>query len=235
MQLFYNPDISESSHSIDFSKEESKHIIKVLRRSEGDQLQITNGQGWLFDAQIAVADPKKCSAQIISKTKQAERNYKLHMAVAPTKLNDRFEWFLEKATEIGLTSITPMSCANSERKVIKLERYHKIIVSAMKQSMQCYLPQLNPLTPFKTIVNQNKKGKKFMAHCHDNLDRQSIKDHLSPGQDVTLLIGPEGDFDVKEITMALQEGYIPITLGNTRLRTETAAITACHSVAFINQ
>ena len=143
MQLFYNPDIQEITTTFTFNKEESKHIVKVLRKSVGDVLQITNGKGWLFDAEITVADIKKCQANIGNTAKQPKKDYKLHLLVAPTKMTDRFEWFLEKATEIGIDTITPILCDHSERKVIKLDRFEKILQSAMKQSLQCYLPVMN--------------------------------------------------------------------------------------------
>jgi len=158
----------------------------------------------------------------------------VHLAVAPTKMNDRYEWFLEKATEIGIDSITPIICDHSERKVIKPERFEKIIQSAMKQSLQCYLPKLNPVLTFKEFMKHEIPGQKLIAHC-EALKRQSFKSKILAKNDVTILIGPEGDFSVKEIEMALQHDYIPVTLGETRLRTETAAIAACHSVAFINE
>ena len=234
MQLFYNPDIHEATSSFTFDKEESKHIVKVLRKSVGDVLHITNGLGWMFDAEIINADIKKCQANISNAKQHPKREYKLHLAVAPTKMNDRFEWFLEKATEIGIDTITPILCDHSERKVIKLDRFEKILQSAMKQSLQCYLPTINELTPFNNFVNQDFEGQKYIAHCEDS-DRKSLKNQLKPDQDIVILIGPEGDFSVKEIETALQHNYIPVTLGNTRLRTETAAIAACHSVAFVNE
>lgn len=234
MQLFYNPDIHEATSSLTFDKEESKHIVKVLRKSVGDVLHITNGLGWMFDAEIINADIKKCQANIINARQHPKREYKLHLAVAPTKMNDRFEWFLEKATEIGIDTITPILCDHSERKVIKLDRFEKILQSAMKQSLQCYLPTINELTPFNNFVNQDFEGQKYIAHCEDS-DRKSLKNQLKPDQDIVILIGPEGDFSVKEIETALQHNFIPVTLGNTRLRTETAAIAACHSVAFVNE
>jgi len=234
MQLFYNPDIHEATSSFTFDKEESKHIVKVLRKSVGDVLHITNGLGWMFDAEIINADIKKCQANISNAKQHPKREYKLHLAVAPTKMNDRFEWFLEKATEIGIDTITPILCDHSERKVIKLDRFEKILQSAMKQSLQCYLPTINELTPFNNFVNQDFKGQKYIAHCEDS-DRKSLKNQLKPDQDIVILIGPEGDFSVKEIETALQHNFIPVTLGNTRLRTETAAIAACHSVAFVNE
>jgi 16S rRNA (uracil1498-N3)-methyltransferase len=234
MQLFYNPDIQETTSSFIFDKEESRHIIKVLRKSVGNILKITNGKGWLFDAEITNADIKKCQVKISNAKKQPKRNYNLHLAVAPTKMNDRFEWFLEKATEIGIDSVTPILCDHSERKIIKSDRFEKIMQSAMKQSLQCYLPKLNELTPFSSFVSKVTKGQLFIAHCEET-DKKSLKTELQPKQDITILIGPEGDFSVKEIEMALHHNFIPVTLGNTRLRTETAAIAACHSVAFVNE
>jgi len=234
MQLFYNPDITENTTEFSFNKEESKHIVKVLRKSVDQTLQITNGNGWLFTAQITAADIKKCVVQIMDKKLQVKKNYSLHLAVAPTKMNDRYEWFLEKATEIGIDSITPIICDHSERKIIKPERFEKIIQSATKQSLSCYLPKLNPAIAFKDFIKQDFSGMLFIAHCEET-DRKSLKNELKPKQDITILIGPEGDFSVKEIEQALQSHFIPVTLGETRLRTETAAIVACHSVAYTNE
>lgn len=234
MQLFYNPDITEEASQIIFPKEESKHIIKVLRKTEGDILHITNGSGWLFTAKISMADIKNCVATIITKKEQVKRNYKVHLAVAPTKMNDRYEWFLEKATEIGIDTITPIICDNSERKVIKIDRYEKILLSAMKQSLSCFKPTLNNAISFKEFIGNTFTGQKFIAHCEET-EKKSLKNELKLNQDIIILIGPEGDFSVKEIEMAINNKFIPVTLGNTRLRTETAAIVACHSVAFVNE
>jgi 16S rRNA (uracil1498-N3)-methyltransferase len=234
MQLFYNPDITENTKEFSFNKEESKHIVKVLRKTVDQTLQITNGNGWLFTAQITVADIKNCVVHIIDKKLQAKKNYTLHLAVAPTKMNDRYEWFLEKATEIGIDSITPIICDHSERKIIKPERFEKIIQSATKQSLSCYVPKLNPAIAFKDFIKQDFSGHLFIAHCEET-DRKSLKNELQPKQDITILIGPEGDFSVKEIEQALQSHFIPVTLGETRLRTETAAIVACHSVTYTNE
>lgn len=234
MQLFYNPNISENDTSFSFDKDESRHIVKVLRKKTGDKLNITNGKGWLFTAELTLADLKHCSVNIISKALQPKRDYNLHLAVAPTKMNDRYEWFLEKATEIGINEITPIICDHSERKFVKTERFEKIIQSAAKQSLQCYLPKLNTATAFKTFVNQEISGNKFIAHCEE-ADKKTLKSQLKSKTDCTILIGPEGDFSIKEIEMALQHNFIPVTLGKTRLRTETAAIVACHSVAFVNE
>ena len=234
MQLFYNPDITESTTQFSFPKEESKHIVKVLRKNVGDIVHITNGNGWLFIAEITIPNINKCIATMVSKSLQPKRAYRLHLAVAPTKMNDRYEWFLEKATEIGIDSITPIICDHSERKIIKPERFERILQSAMKQSLNCYLPKLNDAITFKDFFKQDFSGDLFIAHCEET-DRKSLKQELKPKQNTTILIGPEGDFSVKEIEQALQNNYIPVTLGETRLRTETAAIVACHSVAFINE
>lgn len=234
MQLFYNPDIDENSTSFSFSREESKHIVKVLRKSVDDELHITNGLGWLFTAKIEFMSSSKCTARVISKEKQPERDYKLHLAVAPTKMNDRYEWFLEKATEIGIDTITPIICDHSERKVIKVERFERILQAAMKQSLSCYKPKLNGAIAFKAFIDNKFKGDLFIAHCEDTA-KKLLKQQLKAKTNVTILIGPEGDFSVKEIEMAMANKFIPVTLGGTRLRTETAAIVACHSVAFVNE
>ena len=234
MQLFYFKDINPTSTSFSFDKEESKHIIKVLRKKESDILFVTNGLGFLFKTEIALASDSKCTCTIISFEEQQRSNYHLHLAVAPTKMNERYEWFFEKATEIGIHEITPIICDHSERKVIKRERFDKILLSAMKQSNQYYLPKFNDAIAFKDFVKKEVTGQKYIAHCEE-LEKKSFKNTLIPNQDVTLLIGPEGDFSVKEIQLALQNKYIPVTLGDTRLRTETAAIVACHSVVFSNE
>ncbi len=234
MQLFYNSNISENDTSFNFDKDESRHIVKVLRKKTGDVLHITNGKGWLFIGELTLTGVKHCSVNISSKALQDKRSYNLHLAVAPTKMNDRYEWFLEKATEIGVETITPIICDHSERKVVKTERFEKIIQSAMKQSLHSYLPKLNAPIAFKDFISQPFSGQKFIAHCEET-DKKSLKSQLQDHKDCVILIGPEGDFSVKEIAIALQHNFIPVTLGTTRLRTETAAITACHSVAFANE
>ncbi|WP_336069685.1 16S rRNA (uracil(1498)-N(3))-methyltransferase [Mesoflavibacter sp. CH_XMU1404-2] len=234
MQLFYNLDISEKSNTFSFPKDESRHIVKVLRKKTGDTLHITNGKGYLFTAEITIADQKNCVVNIINSEFKKPTDYKLHLAVAPTKMNDRYEWFLEKATEIGITSITPIYCDHSERKKIKTDRFEKILQSAMKQSLHLYLPILNEPISFKDYINQDFSGDLFIAHCEET-DKKSLKNEIKPNTETTILIGPEGDFSVNEIETAIKNKFIPVTLGNTRLRTETAAIVACHSVAFINE
>ena len=234
MQLFYNSDISEQNNTFTFPKDESRHIVKVLRKKVGDTLYITNGNGFLFTAKIAIADQKNCVVSIKNSEFKKPTDYKLHLAVAPTKMNDRYEWFLEKATEIGITSITPIFCDHSERKNVKLDRFEKILQSAMKQSLHLYLPTLNQPISFKDYINQDFSGDLFIAHCEET-DKKSLKSEIKPNTEITILIGPEGDFSVNEIETAIKNKFIPVTLGNTRLRTETAAIVACHSVAFINE
>ena len=234
MQLFYDPNINETQPSFVFDKEESKHIIKVLRKKEGDILHVTNGLGFLFATKITIASDSKCTVKIVSFVKQDVPRYFLHLAVAPTKMNERFEWFLEKATEIGLQEITPIICDYSERKVVKIDRFQKILESAMKQSLHYYLPKLNEPVAFVDFIKAKKAGQLFIAHC-EQTDKKSLKNELKANQDVTILIGPEGDFSVKEIQQAIDSNFIPVSLGTTRLRTETAAIVACHSVVFKNE
>tara|TARA_R110002126_G_scaffold46825_5_gene131482 strand:- start:427 stop:1134 length:708 start_codon:yes stop_codon:yes gene_type:complete len=234
MQLFFNPNITEATETFFFDKEESKHIIKVLRKKDSDILYVTNGEGLLFETEITLASDNKCTVKIISVEKKAPAKYRLHLAVAPTKMNDRYEWFLEKATEIGVHEITPIVCDRSERKVINKDRFDKIVLSAMKQSNECYLPKLNEAVTLKEFLQNNSDGMHLIAHCEET-DKKSLKSILQKNQNTTILIGPEGDFSEKEIAMALDKNYIPVTLGNTRLRTETAAIVASHSVAFVNE
>ncbi|MEP5341746.1 MAG: 16S rRNA (uracil(1498)-N(3))-methyltransferase [Algibacter sp.] len=234
MQLFYNSEINNEDTEFSFSKEESKHIVKVLRKDTGDILHITNGKGWLFEAEITIPNIKRCVVQIISKSEHPRKHYHVHLAVAPTKMNDRYEWFLEKATEIGIDCITPIICDHSERKFIKAERFEKILQSAMKQSLSVHLPKLKPAITLKEFLKKDLNGQLFIAHCEE-VDKKSLKHELEANCDTTILIGPEGDFSTKEIELALKNNFIPVTLGKTRLRTETAAIVACHSVAFINE
>ena len=234
MQLFYSPTITEATEIFSFDKEESKHIIKVLRKKDTDILHVTNGLGFLFTTEITLASDSKCTVKIISFEKAPPSTFRLHLAVAPTKMNDRFEWFLEKATEIGIHEITPIICDHSERKVINIERFDKILLAAMKQSNEVYLPKLNNAVTFREFINLKQEGLKMIAHCEET-DKRTLKSVLKPNQELTMLIGPEGDFSEKEIALALNNDFIPVSLGNTRLRTETAAIVACHSVVFINE
>lgn len=235
MQLFYNSDIALETEQITFDKIESRHIVRVLRKKENDILKITNGKGVLFDAKIIIANDKKCLAEIIhSELKQKPWGYYLHIAIAPTKNNDRLEWFLEKATEIGIDEITPIICQNSERKVVKLERLEKIVQSAMKQSLKFTLPKLNPPLKLDQFIAQKIDGNLCIAHCEDT-QKNLLKSTLNSTEKTTILIGPEGDFSPEEIKKCLANGYTPISLGASRLRTETAALVAVNTVSFMNQ
>ena len=242
MQLFYNSEISIETKQITFDKIESKHIVRVLRKEENDILKITNGKGFLFDAKIRLASDKKCTAEIINfEEKQKPWNYYLHIAIAPTKNNDRIEWFLEKATEIGIDEITPIICSNSERRVIKLERFEKILQAAMKQSLKFTLPKLNKPIKLNEFINQDIDGKICIAHC-ESFDKNSkqgekrfLKSIIDSSEKTTILIGPEGDFSSEEIKKCLKKNMIPISLGESRLRTETAGLVAVNTISFINQ
>ncbi len=226
MQLFYNSEINEYDERFTFSKEESRHIVGVLRKKEGDVLQITNGQGLMLIGKIIASNVKKCAVEIISWSIEKRPKNSLHMAVAPTKMNDRFEWFLEKATEIGIQEITPIICERSERKVIKRERMAKVLSAAMKQSLRTYLPKLNEAIPYEEFLKTAMEGNRFIAHCEAG-EKTTLRTRLTAGSNVTILIGPEGDFSPREITAAYEKGFSPVSLGNSRLRTETAAIVAC--------
>jgi 16S rRNA (uracil1498-N3)-methyltransferase len=235
MQLFFNPELTKNTTQITFDKIESKHIVRVLRKKENDILHITNGFGFLFEAKITVASDKKCVAEIISvEEKPKPWSYYLHIAIAPTKLNDRMEWFLEKATEIGIDEITPIFCSNSERRNIKLDRFEKIIQSAMKQSLKFTLPKINEPVKFTEFINQDFDGTLCIAHCEDQ-QKNTLKSIVNPSEKITILIGPEGDFSSTEIKKALDKKFIPISLGESRLRTETAGLVAVNLVSFINQ
>ncbi len=233
MQLFYNPRLDNSSTQFFFPSDESRHIVKVLRKKEGDELHITNGRGSLYTAKILEADIRKCKVQIIEEEKTIPKLHRLHLAVAPTKMNDRYEWFLEKATEIGIEEITPIICEHSERKTVKLERMERVLQSAMKQSLQTFLPQLNPPMAYEDFMAKNHNATGFIAHCHEG-EKMELKRRIVPDSSLLIMIGPEGDFSKTEVSTALSKGFLPVSLGKTRLRTETAAIVACTIVALAN-
>lgn len=234
MQLFYNPDISENTEQVSFSKEESRHIVRVLRKTIGDKLNITDGKGNLFEAEISQALDKKCTVHILGRSERPKTwNCYIHLAMAPTKMNDRFEWFLEKATEIGIDEISPIICEHSERKQLKIERMEKVILSAMKQSLKFERPILNPIVSFKEFIEQSNWDLGLIAHCEDG-NKKDIKSYLPSNERIVIMIGPEGDFSASEIAYALEHGLKPISLGESRLRTETAGIVACHSVHLLN-
>ena len=226
MQLFY---LENPENEIILSSEESKHATKVLRKKEGDILNFTDGKGGFYKAEITLADSRKCRLKIVSSDqKEKQHNYHLHIAIAPTKNMDRFEWFLEKATEIGIDEITPIICSRSERKVIKTERCTRILLSAMKQSLKYHLPKLNEAINLNDFIKQDFKGNKYIAHCEDEEKKELKK--VNKTDKYLILIGPEGDFNQKEIDLALQKQFKAVSLGTSRLRTETAGIIAAHTI-----
>jgi 16S rRNA (uracil1498-N3)-methyltransferase len=232
MQLFYIPNISGSE--VILNETESKHAVRVLRLTAGSRVQLIDGNGGFYEAEISDAHQKKCKLRIISSVKEFEkRNFRLHVAISPTKNIDRYEWFLEKCTEIGIDEITPLLSEHSERKVIKPERLNKILVAAMKQSLKAYLPKLNQLTGFNELISEKRYKNRYIAHCNEG-DKIHLKNAIKHGDDVLVLIGPEGDFSPEEVELAKQNGFTEVTLGNARLRTETAGVVACHIANLIN-
>lgn len=233
MNIFFTPDISGDFYVL--SEEESKHCIRVLRHREGDLLTLVDGRGTLYKATISDANPKCCAVQVVESFPGFEqRTYHLHVAIAPTKNLDRFEWFLEKATEIGIDEITPLLCEHSERKQLKTERLEKILIAAMKQSLKAALPRLNNLTTFDSFIETVNGSNTFIAHC-----MQGEKIHLAKAakdhENVVIMIGPEGDFSPAEVAAAKARLCREISLGQSRLRTETAAITAVSMINVLNE
>ncbi len=237
MQLFYAPNITPPHYTL--SEEESKHAVRVLRLCQGDLISITDGAGRLFSCRVTDPNPKRCSVEVVECIEEFEPlPYHLKMCVAPTKNIERFEWFLEKATEIGVSEVTTLITAHSERKTIKWEREAKVITSAMKQSLKTYHPTLHDITPFKAAIEQPFDGARFIAHCGEPLSnegRQFLGDVVPTTGSIEIMIGPEGDFSPEEVKAALAKGYREISLGNQRLRTETAAVVAVSIVATKNQ
>ncbi len=232
MYLFYTPDIDIHP---ELPEEEAAHCLRVLRLSQGDKITLTDGKGYFYEAQISVASAKRCSVSILNKTFQPFywRGH-LHLAMAPTKNMDRTVWFAEKATEIGIDEISFLNCRFSERKVLKVERIEKIVVSAVKQSLKARKPQINEMTSFDKFVRQDFPGDKFIAHCYAG-EKPLLKDVLSNEKDTLVLVGPEGDFSPEEVELALSCGFRPVSLGMSRLRTETAALVAAHLMNLYHQ
>lgn len=234
MHVFYTPDINTDVYVL--NEEESKHCIRVLRLGVGTLVYLIDGVGGLYKAEITGEHKKQVTLKIVeAQHEYQKRHHRLHIAIAPTKNIDRLEWFLEKATEIGIEEITPVICDRSERKIVKEDRLYKVITAAVKQSLQAYHPILHPQTSLSSFLKQKNDSIKMIAHCLDHEPRQFIADVAEPGNPYTILIGPEGDFTGAEIEMALQTGYKPLTLGNTRLRTETAGLAACFEVNYLNR
>lgn len=223
MQLFYFENITPETDFLLLDKEQSRHITKVLRKKVGDRVHITDGIGNLYDGAISLVTSNKCGIDLAFAKAYPQPAQKLHIAIAPTKMNDRMEWFLEKATEMGISKITPLLCDHSERKKINLDRFKKIVISAMQQSNQFYLPQLEQLTAFTEFVCGDINGVKCIAHCEDS-DKKSLLSKIDIKEDLTVIIGPEGDLSTIEIEKAVQKGFEPVSLGNKRLRTETAGV-----------
>lgn len=234
MQLFYAPDITRPVHTL--SEQESMHCIKVLRMGAGDTVHLTDGAGALFLGSIENPHPKHCTVRITDTVEQFGRlPYSLSVAIAPTKNIDRLEWFAEKATEIGIDRIIPIECTRSERRTLNTERIERVVVSAMKQSVKAYKPEIAPLTPLRELIERPFDGTKLIAHCDKSADRIPIGRAVEKGSDVLILIGPEGDFSPEEITFARKNGFRDTTLGDQRLRTETAALYATAAVSLVNQ
>jgi len=234
MHLFYTPDLyQETSYTL--NEEESRHCTKVLRLHEGDIIHLIDGRGGFYTAEVLNANPKSTQIKIIEKQSEyGKRNHYLHIAIAPTKSIERLEWFLEKATEIGIDEITPLICDRSERKDVKVERLNKVITSAVKQSLKAYHPKLNEAVKFKNFVSSKISGIKFIAHCM-NEEKFTLKEKFIPNDEYLVLIGPEGDFSREELKDALNKEFFPLTLGVSRLRTETAALEACFELNFLNR
>lgn len=230
--IFYAPDILEN---LILPEEESAHCCRVLRKSSGDSILITDGKGRFFDAEIAVSHPKNTSVRILEEIAWA-KSWKphIHIAFAPTKNMDRTEWFVEKATEIGVDELTPLLTQHSERKEIKPVRIEKILISAMKQSQKALLPVLNPMIAFPQFIMQSQSAQKFIAHCFPD-EKQLLSASYTPNNDVLILIGPEGDFSEEEVKLALDNAFRPVSLGESRLRTETAALVACQTIHTVTE
>lgn len=231
MHLFYQPNFSELSALID---DEAFHAAKVLRLREGEAVRVTDGQGSWYDAVVQSSTPKRCDLKVVQQTVQTPRNYRIEVALAPTKNMDRIEWFVEKATEIGIDTVSFFYTKHSERRNMKLERLHKIAVSAMKQSLQAFLPHIREVGDFGKYVPTVNTTQKFIAHLPEDKIPAHLLKKAGPAQNYTVVIGPEGDFTEAEIQLTQAHGFEMVTLGNTRLRTETAALVACQTLHLVN-
>jgi 16S rRNA (uracil1498-N3)-methyltransferase len=232
MQLFYISGISDNFCVL--SDEESWHCMKVLRLGEGDQLHLTDGKGNMYLGRLAKAHHKGCLVEITGTKTHPRTNWSLHIAIAPTKNIDRFEWFLEKATEIGIDEITPLICEHSERESVKMPRLEKVLVAAMKQSLKAWLPKLNEPVKFRDLITQDFSGGKYMAYCETGSESELHNCYLK-GSPALVLVGPEGDFSKSEAELAGRAGFTPVSLGPSRLRTETAGIVVCETVGLLNR
>lgn len=232
MNLFYAPDIAQTS---ELPEDESLHCVKVLRLREGDPVTVIDGKGMFYYSEIEFAHPKHCRVRIIRQEKESSvRKGRLHIAIAPTKNIDRIEWFLEKVVEIGIDEITLLRCRYSERKEVKYDRLQKIVVSAMKQSLKATLPLFNPMTDIQMFLAAPREGLLAIGHCHKTIPRRYLKEYYQEGAPLTMLIGPEGDFSEEEVELAIQKGYQPVSLGESRLRTETAGLMVATTFCVLN-
>ena len=232
MIIFYCADIQNNPV---LSEEDSAHAVRVLRHVEGDEITVVDGQGNFYRCAITAAHPKHCALQILDVRAEEHWPYSVELAIAPTKNLDRMEWWLEKATEMGLDRFTPLRCRCSERKELKTERMRKIAISAMKQSLKATLPRIDEMTDIKAFLAEPFEGQKFIAHCMDDQPRKLLSHEVKAGMAVRVLIGPEGDFTADEVALAIKNGYVPVSLGNQRLRTETAALASVHTIHIINE
>jgi RNA methyltransferase, rsmE family len=226
-RYFYVPDAARSN---ELPAEEAAHASRVLRLESGDEVFLIDGAGCFFKAQLTLVTKGRCLYDIVERLPQEKTwNGRIAVAMAPTKVIDRVEWTLEKATEIGIDEFSLLNCAFSERRNVKLERLDKIVVAAVKQSRKAWKPLLNDLQPFEGFVNRPRKGAKYIAHCYAEIDKKDLYGELlqlNGDEEVTILIGPEGDFSIDEVRLAMSKGYVPVSLGQSRLRTETAALAA---------
>jgi len=224
-RFFYVPD---AVNQRELPSDEAMHAMRVLRLKEGDEIFLMDGQGSYFKAKITVAATHHCFYEILEQQpQQPQWEGHLHLAIAPTKMMERMEWMVEKATEVGVDEISFLNCTFSERKLVKVPRLDKIVISAVKQSHKAWKPVLHDMESFKAFVSQPRAGRKYIAHCYEEVPRQSLFDELrkpSDDKDVTVLVGPEGDFSIEEVKMAMDYGYQSVDLGKSRLRTETAGL-----------
>ena len=236
MHRFYCPDIADT---LTLGEEDSKHCVRVMRMAEGDTIEVVDGNGTLYTCRITMAHPKRCAIEVLDKEVQTPRwGHRIVLAIAPTKNLDRIEWLVEKCVEMGIDRIIPLRCHNSERTVLKTERLKKIMVAAMKQSLKATLPQLDEMTPLEQVVAEPFEGTRCIAYCDALLPREqrrTLADVYRPGSDVMVLIGPEGDFSPDEVQAATTAGFIPVTLGESRLRTETAGLMAVAAIHALDQ
>jgi 16S rRNA (uracil1498-N3)-methyltransferase len=232
MHLFYAPELNDELRYT-LNPDESHHAIRVLRLNHGNEIVLVNGRGGWYQAMITNPDPKACSVEIIRVTAGIGKpGHHLHIAIAPTKQIDRYEWFLEKATEIGISEITPIICDHSERKDVKTDRQMRIVIAAMKQSLKAFHPMIHEQVSFKDFLKNSIRGTNTIAHCQPG-NKFWLNEVIHSNEPITLLIGPEGDFSDAEIASATEKGYQPITLGTSRLRTETAGVVACQTVSWV--